>query len=211
MARPEPATPAATTLSARQAQAVATLAAFLRAFNAGEVDTALATFGEPLSWSDCDYARGVGVSGTSRDSLGAWLRQRAADHDRLTLGEVTLGGPDGLIVGASFAHRASDTLRARGFPEGIAPQLAAKVVFDYSNPASGSPRGLIGAFANGTVGGPTADCDPATYRRSSPPPYPRQAHRRPERRRPPRLSRPPPSPDGTTGGAVERPAILSVS
>lgn len=56
-------TPGGATLSARQAQEVATLTAFLTAYNAGDLDATLAAIAEPWGWSDCDYARGYGDRG----------------------------------------------------------------------------------------------------------------------------------------------------
>ncbi len=82
------------------------------------LDAALAAIAEPWGWSDCDYARGIAATGTGRDTFAAWLRQRFADHDRLILGQIVLGGQDGLVMGVSFARRTSDTLRSRGLPDG---------------------------------------------------------------------------------------------
>lgn len=158
-------TPGGATLNARQAREVATLMAFLAAYNAGALDATLAAIAEPLVWSDCDYARGVAVTGQDRAAFAAWLRQRFADHDQLILGQVILGGQDGLVMGVSFARRTSDTLRAQGLPDGIEPQLAAKVIFDYTDPHIASPRGQLLTFANGPFGGSPEPCEPATYRR----------------------------------------------
>lgn len=118
-----------------------------------------------MGWSDCDYAHGIAVTGTGRDSFADWLRQRFADHDRLILGQVILGGAGGLVMGVAFARRTNDPLRAAGLPGGIEPQLATRVFFDYSNPAGTSPRGLIANFANGPFGGSAESRAPAAYRR----------------------------------------------
>ncbi len=158
-------TPGGATLSARQAQEVAALTAFLAAYNAGDLDATLAAIAEPWGWSDCDYARGAVVTGQGRDAFAAWLRQRFADHDQLTIGQVVLGGQDGLVMGVSFARRTSDTLRGQGLPDGIAPQLGAKIIFDYTDPAIPDPRGQMMRFANGPFGGSPESCEPATYRR----------------------------------------------
>lgn len=45
------------TPSARQARALATVVAFLAAYNAGDLDATRATLAEPWGWSDCDDAR----------------------------------------------------------------------------------------------------------------------------------------------------------
>lgn len=158
-------TPGGATLNARQAQEVAALTAFLAAYNAGDLDATLAAIAEPWGWSDCDYARGTAMTGQGRDAFAAWLRQRFADHDQLIIGQVILGGQDGLVMGVSFARRTSDTLRAQGLPDGIAPQLGAKVFFDYSDPHNAQPRGQMTAFNNGPFGGSPESCEPATYRR----------------------------------------------
>lgn len=136
--------------------------AFLAAYNAGDLDAALAAIAEPWGWSDCDYARGIAATGTGRDTFAAWLRQRFADHDRLFLGQIVLGGQDGLVMGVSFARRTSDTLRSQGLPDGVEPQLAAKIIFDYTDPAIPGPRGRMVTFANGPFGGPPESCKAAT-------------------------------------------------
>lgn len=79
--------------------------------------------------------------------------------------QIDFGGTDGLVLGVSFARRTSDTLAAQGSPNGIEPQLAAKVVFDYSDPASTSSRGLITGVANGPFGGSPEACQLSTYQR----------------------------------------------
>lgn len=157
--------PSASPPAARQAQEIVTLGAFLRAYDAGDLRSARGSFDNQLTWSDCDYARGIAVSGDGLESLTTWLQQRFADHDQLYLGQIDFGGPDGLVLGVSFARRTSDTLTAQGLPGGIEPQLAAKVIFDYSDPVSTGRRGLITGFANGPFGGPPDACQLSTYRR----------------------------------------------
>lgn len=155
-------TPGGATLSAWQAQEVATLTAFLTAYNAGDLDATLATIAEPWGWSDCDYARGTAAKGQGRDAFAAWLRLRFADHDQLTLGQVILGGQDGLVMGVSFSRRTSAILREQGLPDGIEPQLAAEIIFDYTDPAIPGPRGRMTRFANGPFGGSPEPCEPPT-------------------------------------------------
>src|SRR5207249_2030418 len=74
--------------SASQARIVATLIAFLDAYNAGHVDTALAMLTPDVVTSDCDY-RGVHVTTANRtEAVREWLRERADDHDQLVLESV---------------------------------------------------------------------------------------------------------------------------
>lgn len=123
----------------------------------------------PPSWSRGGGAiattRGATATGAGQDTFAAWLGQRFADHDQLILGQITIGGQGGLVMGVSFARRTSDTLRAQGLPDGIEPQLAAKVFFDYSDPRNAQPRGQLTNFNNGPCGGSPESCEPATYRR----------------------------------------------
>ena len=157
--RPAP-TPTALTfqISASQARIVATLIAFLDAYNAGHVDTALAMLTPDVVTSDCDY-RGVRVTtanGTA--AVREWLRERADDHDQLVLESVANENPDPAsgshVVAVTYSRRTSDTLRALGFPNGIAPQLASKVVFTATDDR-------IRAFANGPFGGDPQLCRPS--------------------------------------------------
>lgn len=128
---------------------VATLVAFLDAFNAGSVDAALALLTPDVVLSDCDYR--TGSSRNVSDTAGArqWLQGRAADHDQLVLESVENSNPDPTtgshVVAVSYARRTSDTLRALGFPNGIKPSLASKVVFTATDDR-------IRAFANGSAG-----------------------------------------------------------
>ena len=57
------------------------------------------------------------------------------------------------VVAVAYARRTSDTLRALGFPNGINPQAATKVVFTATDDR-------IRAFANGPFGGPSELCRP---------------------------------------------------
>jgi len=143
------------TLDARQAREVAVLIAFIHAYNAGRVDTALALFGPPWVWSDCDYRRVVVLAGQGKASLGRWLHQRSADHDRLDIGSITVGTVQEEALGVTFKWRTSDTLRALGHPQGIAPTLGAKVIFDGR---SGEARPSIMRFVNGPYGGSLDPC-----------------------------------------------------
>lgn len=145
--------------SAPQARMVATLVAFLDAFNAGRVDAALALLTEDVVTSDCHY-RGVRV--TTADGTEAarrWLAERAVDHDRLVLESIANENPDATtgshVVAVSYSRRTSDTLRGLGFPNGVAPRLLSKVIFT----ATGD---RIRAFANGPFGGDQQLCRPSS-------------------------------------------------
>lgn len=62
-------TPQPKTVGARQAQEIVILGAFLRAYNAGDLRSARSSFGNQPTWRDCDYARGVAISGEGLESL----------------------------------------------------------------------------------------------------------------------------------------------
>ena len=144
-------------VGAPQARMVATLVAFLDAYNAGDVDRALALMTDDVSISDCDYRAPAVLSPIGRSAARQWLTDRAADHDRLILESVVNENPDPAsgshVVAVSYARRTSDTLRALGFPDGIEPQAATKAVFTATDDR-------LRAFANGPFGGPIDLCKP---------------------------------------------------
>ena len=144
------------TLDARQAQEVAVLIEFIQAYNAGRVSTALSFFGPPWIWSDCDYRRVAILEGQDRASLQRWLQQRAADHDRLDIGSITVGTEQEVALGVTFKRRMSDTLRALGRTQGITPTISAKVIFDGR--AGMTTRPSIIRFVNGPYGGSRDFC-----------------------------------------------------
>jgi hypothetical protein len=121
-------------LTAPQAREIAVVMAFLDAYNAGNLDTALAQLTEDIHYADCDFrdvpaGRPIQIDG--KEDLAVWLQGQFADHDRL---EMTLifdenpGQPLG-VVGVEFGKRTSDSLRERGYPDGI-DSAVAKVVFN---------------------------------------------------------------------------------
>jgi hypothetical protein len=136
---------------------VATLVAFLDAYNAGRVEDAVSLFSPDGGISDCDYRAVRVITTTGPETTRQWLRDRAADHDRLVLESIRNENPDPVsgshVVGVAFSLRTSDTLRSLGFASGIAPQLTAKVVFTETDDH-------IRAFANGPFGGPADLCRP---------------------------------------------------
>ncbi len=154
VATPAPAMPL--TLDARQAQEVAVLIAFIDAYNGGHVGMAVALFGSPWLWSDCDYRRGAVLTGDGKASLTRWLQGRAADHDQLEIRSITVGTEQETALGVTFKRRTSDALRSLGRPHGIAPTLSAKVIFDDRSSSTGRPS--IVRFVNGPFGGSLDFC-----------------------------------------------------
>ena len=145
--------------SAAQARMVATLVALLDAYNGGRVDAALALMTEASSVSDCDYRAASGVLAAGTDAIRQWLRDRAADHDQLVLESIANENPEpstgSHVVAVSYTKRMSDTLRGLGFPSGVTPRFATKVVFNTSDDR-------IRTFANGPGGGASDLCRPTS-------------------------------------------------
>jgi hypothetical protein len=125
--------------------------AFIRAYNTGDLTAAASLLDDRVVASDCDYQRVRPIAFTGKMAVMDWLRQRMADHDQLTISKIDVGGG---AVGIGYARRTSDTLRKLGFPEGIQPMIATKVLFT-------SDRKHIAALANGPVGGDPESCRPA--------------------------------------------------
>jgi hypothetical protein len=140
-----------------QARMVATFVAFLDSYNHGDVDRALALLSDDVSISDCDYRGPTLLNPIGRAAARQWLADRAADHDQLTIDSILNANPDPAsgshVVGVSYSKRTSDTLRALGYPNGITPRTATKVVFTPSDDR-------LRAFANGPFGGPLELCRP---------------------------------------------------
>jgi ketosteroid isomerase-like protein len=143
--------------SAQQARTVATLVAFLDAYDAGDVSRAVALLSDDVSISDCDNRGPKVLAPNGRDAARQWLSERAADHDQLVLESIRNENPDPTtgshVVAVSYTRRTSDTLRALGFPNGIEPQTATKAVFTATDDR-------LRAFANGPFGGPIDLCRP---------------------------------------------------
>jgi hypothetical protein len=153
--------PQAFSLSSQQAEEVSAAVRFVNAFNARDLEGALALVASNAVVSDCDYRRVQPVSFTGRRSISTWLRRRFADHDKLTASRFYNENSAQLVgtLAVDYTRRSSDTLRALGFRRGIVPLIASKLVFSTS-----APR--IVAFANGPVGGSPEACRPSV----SPPP-----------------------------------------
>jgi hypothetical protein len=152
---PEPTTFSVTRL---QAEEVASLVGFLRAYNRADMKAALSYFTpKPApqnrrTATDCDYRRQKTEVYFDRRGLVQWLRKRFADHDRLTLARAADENPAQPIgvLGVWYARRTSDTLRSLGRPRGIVPQVGQKLVFTFSN---GTAR--FSAFGLASIGTPT--------------------------------------------------------
>jgi hypothetical protein len=145
--------------SAAQARMVSTFVAFLDAYNAGRVDAALALMAENPGISDCDYRAVRPITADGTEAVRQWLRDRVADRDQLVLESVRNENPEPAsgshVVAVTYVRRTSDTLRALGFPNGIHPRLASKVVFTAADDR-------VRTFANGPGGGDPEFCRPRT-------------------------------------------------
>ena len=148
-------TPTTFSLSARQARETSVTVAFIAAFNARRLGPALDLLSPHVSVTDCDYRNVQAVSFDGRHEVTRWLRRRFADRDRLTPTRIFNENPSQPVgaVGVEYRRRSSNTLRALGFPAGIVPKLASKVVFT-AQPVR------IRVFANGPVGGDSNLCRP---------------------------------------------------
>jgi len=113
-------------LDPQQIQAVRSVADFVEAYDRGDLDTVSALLQDDVSYSDCDYANHTFVAMKGKAAARDWIRTRFADHDRWELGDVTLAND---VLAVALVNRSSDSLRALGFPSGIKPRGAAKVIF----------------------------------------------------------------------------------
>lgn len=143
------------TLDGAQAREVATVVEFLDAYNSGNVDGALALFADSptVVFSACRYRTGEALEGAGKKMVKSWLSEAAAEHSRITLGSIqdpNKTRPVG-VLGVSISRQTSDTIRQGGYPAGITPALAVKVIFDRS--------GKIQRFAAGPSGGSQAFCE----------------------------------------------------
>ena len=141
-------------LTGGQGVEVAHLMSFVSAYNASDLQGALAQFSGTgaVGFSDCDYTQGRLVEGHGRAQLAAWLGQRIADQDGFVVGKIDDQNPDQPlgVLGVSFSRRTSDSIARAGHPMGITPTTAAKVKFDGD--------GLITEFNNGPIGGDPDSC-----------------------------------------------------
>ncbi len=129
---------------------------FVDAFNRRQLQRALGYLAPGVQVTDCDYKRIKVVEVTGKTTAKIWLTRRFADRDTLLLSRVhndNADQPTGVLA-IEWARRRSNTLRSLGYPTGITPTLAAKVVFT----TTGQP--LIARFANGPFGGSLDACRP---------------------------------------------------
>jgi hypothetical protein len=144
-------------LTAEQAQEVAVFMNFIRAYNNGRLDKALASLSDNVGVSDCDYQNIKVVTFQGKSQVAGWLQQRISDHDWLEVSRIENENPDPgtgrHVIGVVYAHRKSMTLSKLGFSDGITSMLVSKVIFT-SGPA------LIQSFANGPYGGDPTLCRP---------------------------------------------------
>ena len=139
------------TVTGSQAATIALVGRFVTTFNAGRLEEALALFTEDAIVSDCDYGSQTVVEAQGRAEIQSWLVGRMADHDRLVIGRIFNMNPDSdRVVGVEFALRSSDSIATLGAPNGLVPEVTAKIVID----ASGE---RIAAFANGPGGADPGD------------------------------------------------------
>ncbi|MDX6229629.1 MAG: hypothetical protein QOI76_3019 [Frankiales bacterium] len=139
-------------LSVLQGIEVAHVRSFIRAYNAGDLTSALTQFSsaQAVAFSDCDYSTQQLVDGHGLVALTTWLRQTYADHDHLAVGDIAVPAGDQHVLGVSFARRTSDSIARGGHPNGITPSTGAKLTFDNA--------GLITGYGNGPYGGPRDGC-----------------------------------------------------
>lgn len=147
-------------LTAQQAQEVTAFMEFIRAYNTGQLEEALALLDEHAGVSDCDYQAVKVILFRGKSQAAEWLRQRIADHDHLEVSGIYDENPDRSsgehVIEVEYARRTSTTLAKLGFVDGITPKLASKVIF------APEPT-LIASFANGPYGGDPKLCRPGSY------------------------------------------------
>lgn len=146
-AEPAPPTSAQPHVDAAQARGIVTLLEFLDAFRAGDVSRSLSLMGEGIIVTDCEYGSGIAMRRDGKTEVGAWLRDRAADHDVLIAEELQFGTPNSIgefAIAVTFERRTSDTLRRLGFTSGIVPRLATKAILS----ADGR---MLDAFVNAST------------------------------------------------------------
>jgi hypothetical protein len=142
----------------RRTEARRAVIGFINAFNRHDARAALAyfttnpRFAKFVGANDCDFKRGLTVGYMRRAEVGRWLRQRAADHDQLTIASIRLLGARPAGAAVTYSRRVSDTLASLGFPAGIEPSSGTKIGFTTSGPVR------LTQFAN--AGGFNRSCGP---------------------------------------------------
>ncbi len=157
--------PATFKVTAAQASEIAAITGFLRAYNSRNLSAALRYFYFPKKLgqfegdgaTDCDYRRQTTKVYEHRPGVVRWLKQRFADHDRLTLAWIADQNPAQPIgvVGVKYARRVSDTLRKLGFRKGIVPQIVQKLPFYFED---GEAKFSFFLLASKRAPTPNPDC-----------------------------------------------------
>jgi hypothetical protein len=145
--------PPAFVVNNAQAQEVAAVVNVIGAYNRGDVAAVMQHIvggqGGIVLTADCNYRTHRSIRYEGREGMERWLRQRYADHDHLIVRRIE--GNVG-VVDVQFSRRTSDTLRALGYPNGIVPQVAAKVPFGFRG-----GRAFLAFFALASTNAPTPD------------------------------------------------------
>ena len=140
-------------LDVDQALNVAVTVEFLNAYNAANLDVAMAALGPDPGFSDCDYTTQQTVEIHGRAQVASWLKERFDDHSRIVWSEIGTENPtDRDVLGVTVTRVRSDSLAKLGFPDGVAPSLGVKVIFTADH--------RIVTFVMGPVGGPSTLCRP---------------------------------------------------
>ena len=120
-------------LTAEQAQEVAVFIKFIQAYNAGQLQTALAFLAENAGVSDYDYQNIKVITFQGKSQVAGWLQQRISDHDQLEISQIHNENPDPSssrhVIDVTYARRTSMTLTKLGYGDGITPRLGSKVIF----------------------------------------------------------------------------------
>ena len=128
------------TPESRRTEARRAVLGFINAFNRHDARAALAyftsdpRFTEYVGANDCDFKKGLTVGYFGRTEVARWLRQRAADHDRLMIASIRFLGARTAGAAVTYSRRTSDTLASVGFPKGITPSNGTKVGFTTFGP-----------------------------------------------------------------------------
>jgi hypothetical protein len=142
----------------RRTEARRAVLGFIKAFNRHDARAALAYFTSDTRFTkyvganDCDFKRRLTVGYLRRAEVGRWLRERAADHDQLTVATIRLLGARPAGAAVTYSRRTSDSLKRLGFPHGVAPSNGTKIGFTTLGPVR------ITQFAN--AGGNNRPCGP---------------------------------------------------
>lgn len=119
-------------LTPKQAEILALVDGFFRAYNRHDLRGALSAFAEKPGHpryggvTDCDYASEKSVHYQGKRGIIEWLRSRFRDRDQLVVRSARLIGQSGANV--DYQWRKSATLARLGYMRGIVPGGATKIV-----------------------------------------------------------------------------------